>query len=197
MAQNRDQYQERYLEHQQRKRLDITSPSALFAAMRTRRSQRTFTDETITGVELGHIYEAIRLAPSSCNRQAIVILPASEADEKQELERLLVGGRDWLAGASTILLFFADLVAYKAPGEQAYMPYLDAGFAGENIYLAAEALGIGACYVNPNIRAKDKAQFDELFNPRGLLFCGAMALGKYDIRATEPPKRRLTEVFYG
>ena len=155
-----------------------------------------FNDRELSEEELHGIYEAIRLAPSSCNRQAILVKPVADSVDRAALARLLVGGRGWVDGAAVVLLLFADLLAYKAPGEAEYMPYLDAGFVGENAYLAAEAAGVGACYVNPNIREKDRAEFDKIFNPRGLLFCGAMALGKYDVRAPEPPKRALEDIFY-
>jgi len=155
-----------------------------------------FNDRELSEEELHVIYEAIRFAPSSCNRQAILVEVVADSVDRAALERLLVGGRGWVDGAAVVLLLFADMLAYKAPGEAEYMPYLDAGFAGENAYLAAEAGGLGACYVNPNIREKDRAEFDRLFNPQGHLFCGAVALGKYDARAPEPPKRRLEDIFY-
>ena len=192
-----DPYQERYLEHQYRKQRTITGvANPVLAVLRSRRSQRVFNDRELSEEELHGIYEAIRLAPSSCNRQAILVKPVADSVDRAALARLLVGGRGWVDGAAVVLLLFADLLAYKAPGEAEYMPYLDAGFAGENAYLAAEAAGLGACYVNPNIREKDRAEFDKIFNPRGLLFCGAMALGKYDVRAPEPPKRALEDIFY-
>jgi len=112
------------------------------------------------------------------------------------LERLLVGGSDWLFNASIILLLFADMRAYKSPAEIDFMPWLDAGFVAENVYLAAEALGLGCCYVNPNIREQNIASFNETFNPLGFRFCGALALGHYDVRGPESPKRPIEDIFY-
>lgn len=203
-SQQVDVYQERYLEHQARKResisgkpqMDAEVRCALFGILRARKSQRIFSEAEITEVELNQIYEAIRLSPSSCNRQAILVKPVTEEREKAELDCLLVGGKNWLGGAQIILLLFADMLAYKSPAERDFMPYLDAGFVGENVYLAATALNIGACFVNPNIRKEDRGQFDRQFNPRGLQFCGAMALGKYTVSAPESPKRKLERIFY-
>ena len=192
-----DPYQERYLEHQYRKQRTITGvTNPVLAVLRSRRSQRMFNEQALSEDELHGVYEAIRLAPSSCNRQAILVKVVVDSVNRAALARLLVGGRGWIDGAAVVLLLFADMLAYKAPGEAGYMPYLDAGFVGENAYLAAEAAGLGACYVNPNIREKDRAEFDRLFNPQGHLFCGAVALGKYDVRAPEPPKRRMEDIFY-
>jgi len=193
-----DIYQERYLAHQARKRRAIglrEEVRSLWDVMASRRSQRVFDGRPLGSGVLGRIYEAVRLAPSSCNRQAIVVRtifpPGNEV-----LEQLLVGGRGWLQGAWAVLLLFADMRAYKSPAEVDFMPYLDAGFVAQNVYLAAEALGVGACYVNPNVREEDRAAFDEQFNPRGLRFCGAMALGRYDVRAPESPKRAVGGIFY-
>jgi nitroreductase len=190
-----DSYQVRYLEHQARKRRDIDRRK-LPDVFRARHSQRTFNDADVTEDELDEIYEAIRLAPSSCNRQAILVLPVRTDKEKEYLDRLLVGGRHWVANANVILLLFADMIAYKSPVERGFMPYLDAGFVGESIYLAATALGVGVCYVNPNIRTEDREEFDKLFNPSLLLFCGAIALGHYDVKSPSAPKRERQELFY-
>ena len=193
-----DIYQERYLAHQARKRRAInlgTEARSLWDVMASRRSQRVFAGRPLGPGVLERIYEAIRLAPSSCNRQAIVVRP-SFPPGNEVLEQLLVGGRGWLQGAWTVLLLFADMRAYKSPAEVDFMPYLDAGFVAQNVYLTAEALGMGACFVNPNVRDEDKAAFDEQFNPSGLRFCGAMALGRYDVRAPESPKRAVGGIFY-
>lgn len=164
--------------------------------LRSRRSQRVFDEQFPLGtIERDALYEAVRLSPSSCNRQAIVIQIAFPASLRV-LERLLVGGKGWLDGASLGFLLFADMAAYKSPAEVDYMPYLDAGCVVENLYLAAEALGLGACFVNPNIREEDRETFQKQFNLKGLCFCGLMAFGHYDVRAPESPKRVVEDLFY-
>lgn len=185
------------MEYQHRRaRIILGAPDPVLTALHSRRSQRTFNGQPVSEDELHAVYEAIRLAPSSCNRQAILVRVVDSDVDRAALERLLVGGRGWVDGAAVVLLLFADLLAYKAPGESDYMPYLDAGFVGQNAYLAAEALGLGACYVNPNVREDNRAEFDDIFNPRKHLFCGAVALGRYDVKTSRPPKRELEEMFY-
>lgn len=112
------------------------------------------------------------------------------------MDRLLVGGKGWVVNARLGILLFADLSAYKSLVEVDFMPWLDAGCVIENLYLAAEALGLGACYVNPNIRVENRAEFQTNFNDRDLLFCGLMAFGYYDTRGPESPKRSKQELFY-
>lgn len=101
-----------------------------------------------------------------------------------------------MRNASVALLLFADMIAYKSPSEVDFMPYLDAGFVAENIYLTAENLCLGACFVNPNMLKSEVPIFESRFNPKGLRFCGVMALGYYDMRAPESPKRSREELFY-
>lgn len=200
-----DIYQERYLAHRERKEKTLagngmvencTVEDNVFSAIEARVSQRIFNDEPIIPADLAKIYESIRLAPSSCNRQAILAKPITLDTDKHRLDALLVGGKDWLADAKIILLLFADMTAYKSFAEVEFMPYLDAGVIVENIYLVATVLNIGICYVNPNIRKENRAMFDHQFNLRGLRFCGAIALGMHDGKAPKVSKRRTGEIFY-
>jgi hypothetical protein len=83
----------------------------------------------------------------------------------------LVGGKDWIEKADKVILFYADMLAYKSPAEKDFMPYLDTGFVAQNIYLICEVLNIACCFVNPNRTGED-------LDRNGMRFCGAMALGK-------------------
>lgn len=162
-----DIYQKRYLAHQKRK----------FAFLRdNRRSRRVFTKEHLTKAELEYIREAIKKAPSSCNRKGIEIKTYRKSINKKKLEEFLVGGREWLGKADVIILLFANMLAYKSPNEVDYMPYLDAGIIASQVYMAAEAIGIGMCFVNPNTILG----FREEYNKKKLRFCGAIALGNYN-----------------
>lgn len=183
-----DNHQQRYLEHQNRKRQEINGgksapiiyysedeKNALFSIIANRRSRRTFGG-TVSPKDLMTIIRAGNAAPSSCNRGGVIIRTVVGNDIKY-LSDLLVGGVGWVENADVVLLLLADMVAYKAPGEDKYMPYLDAGFMAQNIYLAAEALGISACFINPNIRPENREKFYDKFVEDGFMLCGAMALG--------------------
>jgi len=183
-----DVYQERYLAHQKRKLLMLSKRKETYTdqeidsflmILRNRRSQRVFNEQPIGMIDIIGICQAIDLAPSSCDRRAITVTLVNDKERKDKLSEFLVGGRDWLQNADTILLLLADMIAYKSPAEVDYMPYLDAGVIVENIYLAGEALGIGVCFVNPNVRKSDLEAFNKLFVDKGFRFCGAVALGYY------------------
>jgi len=187
-----DIYQQRYLEHQKRKTLSLSSDFGIskfrkynkkeqklfFEILKNRNSQRVFNDKLI---DISPILEAIKTAPSSCNRRAIIYSIITDKDSKELLSKLLVGGVRWIHKANTIILLAADMIAYKSPNEKDFMPYLDAGVIIQTIYLTCEAMNYGCCYVNPNIRKENKKFFKKMFSVKdNWLFCGAIAIGKYD-----------------
>lgn len=184
-----DIYQDRYIQHQAKKR------EQLIKIFQDRTSQRIFNSKSIARDDLDQLLRDAALAPSSCNRQAIRVQVVESRDEKEVLSGLLVGGVGWVHRADKILLIFADQAAYKAQGELAWMPYLDAGVTIAYLQLAAEGLGIGSAYVNPNIRDKYKPIFRIVVNTDSI-FCGAIAIGYYDEdqkAEVSPRKRSLTE----
>lgn len=198
-----DEFQTRYLDHQDRKtksledfkgnekiKYSLIEQTAFKEIMMNRRSQRKFNDEPTTFEDFIWILTSIQTAPSSCNRQAIYIKLANS----DEIEKFLVGGKKWIDKADKVLLLFASREAYKNPVEVDYMPYLDAGMCAENIYLMCEALGLGACFVNPNIREENLDEFDNIYKTGADVFCGAIAIGNYDKKAKVPPLREANEV---
>lgn len=187
-----DIYQDRYLKHQEHKRQSLTSTSGtadfytysekeriVFESIAiNRRSQRTFNESEI---DISPVLKILETVPSSCNRHAVYTKTITERDDKDLLSGLLVGGVGWIHNANTVLLLFADLAAYKGVAEGS-LPYLDAGVMVQMAYLAAEVNNLGCCYVNPNIRKHNKDFFMQRFGSD--LFCGALAFGRYDYKAT-------------
>jgi len=189
-----DKFQKRYLEHQKRKKEILEKKTGekftphkcfneFWEILRSRRSQRVFIKKKIEKRTINTLLKSVELVPSSCNRRAISVKITRKC---KKLDNLLVGGANWLRNADVVFLLFADMRAYKSPAEVEYMPYLDAGVIVENLYLTAEALNLGACFVNPNIREENQKLFNREFNKKGLRFCGAMAFGYYDLKAPSP-----------
>lgn len=162
-------YQTRYLEHQARKK------QTLIEIMKERHSNRRFSDRDIEEELIEELRAVKSLAPSSCARQAISLDLIVDRDNKALLGGLLVGGVGWIHRAPAVFLLFADPVAYKAPGEINYMPYLDAGVVIQQLYLTATAQGLHCAYSNPNIRPDNVAYFEQRFSNK--IFCGAFAFG--------------------
>jgi nitroreductase len=187
-----DIFQERYLTHQERKKHleDNTSEERIisnnyFEVLENRRSQRIFNDKPVDQDTLSAIINSGLHAPSSCNRQAVYV----KYIDNDLAERLLVGGKKWINKADKVIGIFADKEAYKSPNEKDFMPYLDGGVIMQTMCLTAEYFGVGSCIVNPNIREENKCEFNDLYNPKGNYFCGAIALGRYDKKAKKSFKK--------
>lgn len=177
-----DPYQERYADHQKRK-------SAVLAELvAERHSERRFADEPIDSETLDTLLHAARNTASSCDRKGVRPRLVLDRDTKALLGGLLVGGVGWIHRAPAALMLFADPVAYKAGDEIAYMPYLDAGVIVGQLHLAATALGLAGCFVNPNVRERHRELFQLHFGRE--LYCGAFAVGHP--RGGEPPWVRET-----
>lgn len=162
-------YQERYLSHQNNKRL------VLEKIIRDRHSNRIFSDKKIDDKIVLKLLDDISYCPSSCNRKAIFTLVINDKDLKNLLGGVLVGGVGWIHRASHIILVFADDAAYVAGDEINFMPYIDAGIIINQLYLSATDLKLKCCYVNPNVRKINSKHFKEVFGSK--IFCGAFAIG--------------------
>lgn len=174
-----DKFQERYLAHQERKKntLNTGAESKPFAEytsdeldgackmLRERKSRRIFTGGKVSQDEIDVILSYAKTAPSSCNRKAIEFVESKKGIET------LVGGKGWIEKADKVLLVYANMQAYKSPNEVDFMPYLDAGFACQNVYLICELIKVACCFVNPN-------RTDNTLDREGYRLCGAIALGK-------------------
>lgn len=196
-------YQRRYLAHQKRKRAQITESigvrippfsdyETVRKVLKRRRSQRVFTSEPIGEKVLAKILDGAMLCPNSCNRHGIQLSVIRVRRNKELLGGLLVGGVGWVHRADTVVLFIADPVAYASPNEKEFMHYCDVGFKAMAMWLTAESVGVGACYINPNL--VDKEIFNEHFVPmKDGIFCGALALGHYEKRALPPERTDVQE----
>lgn len=169
MAPEVDEYQARYLAHQARKR------QTLIEVMRDRHSDRMYADKPIDEATRAAVLEVVDLAPSSCDRRGVKVRQVDQRDELALLGGLLVGGVGWVHRAPWVLLLLADPAAYKAGGEVAFMPYLDAGVIIQQLLLRATDLGLASAYVNPNLREMNRLHFHDVFGEG--IFCGAVAIG--------------------
>lgn len=193
-----DLFQERYLKHQEKKKKlingELIGDNKLYSnkfpeIINTRSSQRIFNNKKLTKKELDYIKYSIQETPSSCNRQGVQV----RIIDAKKIGDLLVGGVNWASKANKIILLLADMACYKSPNERDFMPYLDAGFIGMSIYYACESIGVGCCFINPNIREENKEEFNNKFNKEGFRFCGALAIGNYDRKI--PKTKKSNKIF--
>jgi nitroreductase len=166
-----------------------------WAVFDARRSVRLFAPGEILEGDWETIVDAARIAPSSCNRGAVSVGLVTRASSIERLSQLLVGAAIWGKHAAGVLLFFADPAAYKSPAERDFMPWLDVGAACMSASLAVTRIGLGGCWVNPNVRPVDRDAFGAEFNPRGLILGSALFVGVAAEDPDAPARKTLDEMF--
>lgn len=121
----------------------------LIDAIRERRSVRRFEDAEIPEATLGRILECARLAPSAGNRQPWLFLVVRNRELKQRLVEAALG-QTFIAQAPVAIVVCADVPrSTERYGERGRTLYClqDTAAAIEHILLAANAFGLGSCWV--------------------------------------------------
>lgn len=189
-----DDFQSRYLAHQSH---SGGKRDELIALMKERHSNRRFDDKQLEPELLDKILDALRHAPSSCDRFGVRAKVVQDRDDKALLNGLLVGGCGWIYRAPSVLMLFANKQAYKGGengDEVEYNSYLDAGIMAQTAMLVATSLGLHTAFVNPQVRANDRDYFYERFANDDLIFCGAVALGYPHPEQIEKTRRLIDSV---
>lgn len=152
----------------------------------------------IPGELMRNCLEAARLAPSSCNKQPwrFVIVREREMIRRIAGEGLLPGIKmTWLNDASAIAVLCAKTdvkVHWLAPilsGIQYHL--VDLGIAGEHFCLAAEAQGLGTCWIG---WFKPKAVAQMLGIPSGIQPTALISIGYPQERHDPVPRLPLEEI---
>ena len=166
-----------------------------------RRSVRKFKDAQITEAELTAVLEAGLQAPSGHNDQSCFLLAVQD---RAVLKEISDGSKavmrrapvDWVAAAGANEKFH---IFYNAPTavvvsarRDAVSPLADSCAAIQNMLLAAESLGLGACWIGfVRYHFQDPEAAPKLGLPDGYDVHYGVALGyRPDDLAPKPPLRR-------
>ena len=125
--------------------------------MVVKRSCKNFKADPVPEELVKEIIQAGLYAPSGMGRQAPIILAVTDKDARDQLARLNASvmnapeGTDPFYGAPVVLVVLAD---------RSVPTYLyDGSIAMENMLLAADALGLGSCWIH---RAKEEFNKEEM-----------------------------------
>ncbi|KAI0873143.1 Nitroreductase [Hypoxylon argillaceum] len=173
-------------------------------ALLQHRSVRYFLPEALPEGSLETIVAAAQSAATSSNLQTWSVL-ALEDPEHKDKAATLCGDQDFIRNAPLFLIFVADLDrltrvsaqhGLRGEGleftEMFLMASLDAGLAGQNATIAAEALGLGACYVGA-ARNKPLELAELLKLPPRVIAVFGLAIGKPDLAQATKVKPRLPQ----
>ncbi|MDP4176712.1 MAG: nitroreductase family protein [Bacillota bacterium] len=168
-----------------------------------RRSVRTFKSEQIKAEDLQKILEAGKYAPSAMNQQSwhFTVIQNKEvlkkinevakfAFEKYGNERLKERAK-----ADNFSAFYdAPTYIIVSADETAIAPVADSALALGNLFLAAEALGIGSVWIHAvnflYTTEEGKQLFEELGIPKGYVPFGSGAFGYNSGEKPKPAPRK-------
>jgi nitroreductase len=164
-------------------------------AIKGRRSIRKFKKDPVDDAVVKKIIEAGIWAPSAGNLQSweVIIVKKSETKEKLAAAAYL---REFLAEAPLIMVLCANPhvcgSSYNNRGRNLYC-IQDAACAGQNILLAAHALGLGACWVG----AFDEDLVSRILHfPSTLRPVALIPMGYPDENPLPPPRDDLEEFIH-
>jgi nitroreductase len=168
------------------------------------KSVRRFLPEKLDAGTLELLVAAAQSAASSSNLQAWSVVAIEDADRKDKAA-FLCGDQDFIRKAPLFLVFCADLDRLTSVSDQHQKPgealqYLelvllasgDAMLAAQNATIAAESLGLGACYVG-GARNNPRELADLLGLPPRVVGLVGLAVGKPDPTAPGSVKPRLPQ----
>jgi nitroreductase len=115
----------------------------LIEALRKRRACRQFEDVKVSREELENLIYAARRAPTASNlpyRHYIVV------DEPKVIQAIKYVSPSLIANPPMLFIIISDLSYARSKGMRIveYCSLVDAGAAGENVALAATAMGLGS-----------------------------------------------------
>ena len=132
--------------------------SEFYALAKERYSCREFKDTPLTDIQINHILEAARVAPSAANKQPVHVWVVKSPEALAKLH----GATDYTFNAPVVFMVGAKADAAwvrKYDGKNA--DDVDAAIVGTHIMLEASAWGLGSLWVGSFDPAKVKADFPE------------------------------------
>lgn len=120
----------------------MTEPysDTLLKILEKRRSIRKYTDKPLTQQQVVELMKAALYAPSSRNRQPLQYILVDNKDDLSRLSECKASGAQPIAGAAIAIVVAAD-------PERSDVWIEDASIASTFLLLQAEALELGACWI--------------------------------------------------
>ena len=178
-------------------------------AIRNRRSTRRYNDEQISPEQLDALLEAAIWAPSGGNNQSWLFTAIQRREVLEELNTLVrngfqrwipdddypgkLGAKEHSAREGYNFYHHAPtlIIASNKPNYENAMA--DCALALENIFLAAQSLGLGSCYINQLHWLRDdegvRGYLFKLGIPREHTICSSAVVGYID-KETPAPQRK-------
>lgn len=154
-------------------------------AIETRRSIRKYRKDPVPQEELEKILDAGRWAPSAGNLQPWKFIVLSDFEVKERVAKLLTWGI-FLDEAPMGIAVVAD------PGVSNH-PVEDGSIAAYSMLLAAHAVGLGGCWLNPS--ASEEEVKEILGIPKEVRLISVISLG-YPAEAPSSTRKELKDITF-
>lgn len=176
-------------------------PTPFQQLVRARRSVRRYLDIPVEREKVIACLEAARLAPSAENVQPWRFLVIDRPEIRGQFAAAAFSGiyrMSRFAGRAPVLVLILarlDILANRLGKHLQKVSYylIDVGIAGAQFSLQAEELGLGTCWVGW-FNARRARKFFRI--PRRYKIVSLMALGYYEKRPREKPRRKLNEIVW-
>lgn len=150
--------------------------------IKDRRSNRCFTDQLVTDEVVTQLKDLANWAANSCNKQPICIFVANEQSLAKECLKCCIGGTGFGENIPSFWCFAANVRGYIWPSEM-YLPSVDTSLGAQNVFLAAQTLGITGTILSWGQHTKaDDIQLRKLLNipeDYAIIFCAVMGYAEY------------------
>jgi nitroreductase len=141
----------------------------------SRRSVRSYTERPVEQQTVRDLLEAAMAAPSACCKDPWEFIVVRSAETRSAIADALPNGK-MLGRAPVGIVVCGDLERAHS-GELSYM-LQDCAAAIENLLLAAQALGLGACWLGVHPRTERVEHIRKIFSlPETIVPISAIALG--------------------
>jgi len=170
----------------------------------THRSIRRYSKQKLPDGLVELLVAAAQSAPTSSNLQAFSIVAVEDPERKARLAKLAANQRH-IVEAPLLLMFVADLARLRSVSagvgeagegldytETFLVAVADAAFAAQNVFVALESIGLGACYIGA-MRNHPREVAAELGLPPGAFVVFGLTIGYPDPAVETGVKPRLPQ----
>jgi len=177
--------------------------------IKTRRSTRSFSEKQITDEELNAILEAGLYAPSAHNEQSWHFTVVQRQNilnkindgfiefAKNSEDEML---RQFAKYENLQIFYNAPTVIIVSGNQESLLPQVDCAAATENMLVAAEALGIGSCWIGLAYWPLNENRADEykkeLAIPENYKPYHAVSFGYKKVESKNIPERKMDKINY-
>ena len=162
----------------------------------SRHSVRSFTDEKISDEDLKTIVNCGLHAPTAMNKQSFIFTVVRDEEIIKKLEKSIEKNMD----RPNYSMYHSKCIIILSNDRENGNGYADCSCALENIFLGANALGIGSVWINQLKNTCDCPDTREILRslniPDSHMVWGTAALGYATTKDFEPKERTATVNYF-